>query len=222
MTGEAKVTIVVADDHPVVLSGLAMLLNRVPGNEVIAACADGASALQKIEELEPTIACLDISMPRLRGLDVLRIVRERGLKTRIVILTASTDEKELIEAAACGAWAVLHKESAADALVGCLETVAAGRRWTWVHQAGCAAKMSADLVRDTRISKAAFLTPREQEITQLVSEGLSNKDIARATHISEGTVKIHLYNIYQKLGISNRTSLASYAHQIRASSTTSR
>lgn len=216
MNGPSKATILVADDHPVVLSGLTMLLRQAPGCEIVAACADGASALQRIEELEPTIACLDIEMPRLTGLDVLKMVRKLGLQTRIVILTASADEAELADAAACGAWAVLHKDSAADALVECVAAVAVGRRWVSSHESNHLtmnrAARGSPSHRETTV-----LTMREQEITRLVAEGLSNKEIARTARISEGTVKIHLYNIYQKLGVSNRTSLASYAHQVRVS-----
>ncbi|WP_162560526.1 response regulator [Methylobacterium durans] len=214
MSGGGKTTVLVADDHPIVLSGLTMLLKQTPGCEVVASCADGASALRKIEEFEPMVACLDIQMPRLSGLDVLKMVRGRGLRTRIVFLTASLDETTSTEASASGAWAVLHKDCAADALIDCIGAVAIGRRWTSRHEPHCPLANRAE-PGPRPCTSAAILTPREQEITLLVAEGLSNKDIARTARISEGTVKIHLYNIYQKLGISNRTSLASYAHQVQ-------
>jgi len=199
--------VVLADDHPVVLGGLQALLASEPGVEIVAAVPDGASALAMIRAHEPHVAVLDITMPKLTGLEVLENLEQDGLATRSVFLTGSASDEQIAAAVEGGAWGILLKEHALDTLVQCLRAVAAGQRWLPEELIAPAVRRAAER-REKDVQLDRVLTAREREIAGLVAQALSNKHIARALAISEGTVKIHLNNIYGKLQIANRTSLA--------------
>jgi two-component system, NarL family, nitrate/nitrite response regulator NarL len=164
-----------------------------------------------IRDLSPDIALLDIFMPGLTGLDILAAATSEHLSTRIVFLTASAEDRELIIAAARGAYGVILKEAAPEVLVHCLRQVAAGRRLLPL------ASLESPHLQDLSTGNAStenvltVLTDRERQIMHLVSEGLSNKEVGRQLNISDGTIKVHLHHIYQKLAISNRTALAALA-----------
>jgi two-component system nitrate/nitrite response regulator NarL len=204
------VSIVVADDHPVVLGGLITLLNEDKTFRLAASCANGQEAIDAIRNLRPDLALLDINMPRLNGLQVLKILMAENLPTRVCFLAASLTDGEVVAATAEGAFGIILKETAPDTLITCLHAVAAGQKW-----------LPADLV-DGAIERlrehhaqiatvSDLLTPREIEIMLRVAEGLTNSEVGRRLNITEGTVKMHLHSIYQKVGVSNRTSLANFA-----------
>src|SRR3954447_10015623 len=207
------VRVVLADDHPIVLDGLQALLRSEPGVEVVAAAPDGAIALELIRTHEPSMAVLDITMPQLTGLEVLEALEADGLATRVVLLTGSATDEQIATAVERSAWGLLLKEHALDTLIQCLKTVAAGQRWLPEELVASAVRRAAER-RETVVQLRRVLTAREYEIAGLVAQGLSNKHIARLLKLSEGTVKIHLHNIYEKLGgvdriwSVNRTSLA--------------
>jgi len=202
------VKVVVADRHPVVVHGLMSVLGAESDFAVVASCYDGRKCLQAIRDLSPDIAVLDILMPGLAGLDILAATTSEHLPTRIVFLTASAEDRDLIIAAARGAYGVVLKEAAPNVLVHCLRQVAAGRRLLPVASTG-------SVVTENVLTA---LTERERQIMHLVSEGLSNKEAARQLNISDGTIKVHLHHIYQKLAISNRTALAALAFSHQESS----
>ena len=199
--------VVLADDHPIVLTGLRALLKPEPGVEIVAAAPDGATALAMIRAHEPDIAVLDVDMPQLTGLDVLEALEADGLLTRVVFLTGSASDEQIATAVERGAWGLLLKESAPDTLMECLEAVSSGQRWLPEALVAPAVRRATER-RGTDSQLARVLTAREYEIAGLVAEGLSNKHICRQLSISEGTVKVHLHNMYEKLQISNRTVLA--------------
>lgn len=199
MASPTNLRVIIADDHPVVLAGLVALLRQVSKIEILAACSAGRSALKEILELQPDVACLDIMMPDLTGTEIVEAAHRAGSTTQFVFLTGSATRDEFAAALKCGATAIFHKDSASDELIEWFE----GRQSE--HVAGDFDSKSDD------IGRTRTLTAREREIAILVARGLSNKLVARMANISEGTVKIHLYNIYQKLDISNRTELANYA-----------
>ena len=204
---EWPVRVVLADDHPILLRGLTALLQAEPGLEIIAAVLDGATALETIRTHEPDIAVLDINMPQLTGLGVLEAIEADGLSTRVVILTASASDEQIATAVERGAWGLLLKESAFGTLLECLETVSSGQRWLPQELVAPAVKRATEhRKKDVRLE--SVLTGREYEIARLIAQGLSNKHICRQLNISEGTVKVHLNNVYQKLGVPNRTALA--------------
>jgi two-component system, NarL family, nitrate/nitrite response regulator NarL len=202
-----RTSIVIADRHPVVLQGLKSVLGATSGFEVVASCSDGTSCMEAIRSLVPDIAILDISMPGLTCLEILAIANTENLPTRLVIFTASLEDHELVMSAATGAYGVIMKDAAPEILVQSLRQVAEGRKLLPLRGSDQVAS------RDKRNVAIAenVLTDRERQIIALVSEGLSNKEIARRLNIAGGTIKVHLHNVYQKLEISNRTVLAALA-----------
>jgi len=204
------ISLIIADDHPVVLQGLIALLGEHGGFELTASCSDGAECIRAIREFSPDLALVDMLMPGQNGLQVLEAVTADRLSTRIVFLAASPDDREIVAAVAGGAFGIMLKESAPDTLINCLQAVAAGHRWL-------PAELVDGALERTRIIRAQFanidgaLTQREREVMLLVADGLSNKDVGRRLSVSEGTVKVHLHSIYKKVAVNNRTALAKFA-----------
>ena len=209
-------TVVIADRHPVVLQGLRNVLGAQYDFKVIACFTDGTSCIEAIRSLVPDIAILDVSMPDLTGLEILAIANSENLSTRLVFFTASSADRELIIAAAAGAYGVILKDAAPEALVQSLRQVADGQRLLPPSSDRPVSSGQRNGAIAENVLKV--LTDREREIMRLVSEGLSNKTIARRLNISHGTIKVHLHHIYQKLEINNRTVLAALAlsHDDRA------
>jgi two-component system nitrate/nitrite response regulator NarL len=210
-------SVVIADCHPVVLQGLTSLLATENDFKVVACCSDGINCIEAIRGLLPDIAILDISMPGLSGLEILDIVNSEGLSTRLVFFTASVEDRELVLSAAAGAYGVLLKDAALDTMVQSLRQVADGQRLLPLPASDQVVPREQT---NTAIAENVLtvLTERERQIMRLVSEGLSNKEIGRRLNIADGTTKVHLHHIYQKLEISNRTVLAALAisHNDRA------
>jgi DNA-binding NarL/FixJ family response regulator len=202
--------LVLADDHPIVLDGLEQLFRLEPDFEVVARCRDGDETLRAVREERPDLLLLDIKMPGKDGLAVLQAIREEGLPTRVVLLTAALGEEQLVEAVRLGVRGVVLKETAPRILVKALREVQAGGQWL---EAGLVSRALRKLVhRETEVREAEkLLTPRELEIVRMAGSGLRNRDIAERLFITEGTVKIHFHNIYQKLRITGRLELALYA-----------
>jgi DNA-binding NarL/FixJ family response regulator len=177
--------------------------------EIVAECLDGVTALQTIEDEKPELAILDIAMPGLSGVDVLTAIEERRLSTRIIILTATASDSQIVEAVSLGAYGLMLKDAAADTLLACMRAVSMGNRWLPAEIVEPAIKR--ELRRRGTIEPNKHpLTPREREIVHLVAEGRSNKEIGLQLGVTEGTVKMHLHNIYQKLSVNNRTALAAF------------
>jgi two-component system, NarL family, nitrate/nitrite response regulator NarL len=203
-------SVVIADRHPVVLQGLTKLLGAQSGFKVVACCSDGTNCIEAIRSLVPDIAILDISMPGLSGLEILAIANSESLRTRLVLFAASVEEHELVMSAAAGGYGVILKDVAPEILVQSLRQVAAGQRLLPGLSSDQAVPREQGNVA-IRENVLAVLTDRERQIMRLVSEGLSNKAIGRRLNIADGTIKVHLHNIYQKLEINNRTVLAALA-----------
>src|SRR5262249_25019582 len=205
-----SISIVVADDHPVVLHGVADVLRSDSDMNVVAICRDGATALEAIRKYSPNVAVLDIVMPGLSGLDVLATIAADGLATKVVFLAATVTDEQVARAVAGGVRGIVLKEEALTALVQCIRAVAEGRQWLPVARVNAALERESKR-RSTSQRLTQLLTIRERQIVLLIADGLSNKEIGRRLELSEGTVKIHLHNIYQKLQVNNRTSLATLA-----------
>jgi two-component system nitrate/nitrite response regulator NarL len=207
----ASIKVVVADDHPVVLHGLVNLLRSEGGFEVVAACEDGAVALEAIRKRNPDVALLDLKLPRMTGLEILRLLAGEKLGARVVILTAFAEDRDVLAAVSHGVNGILMKESAPDVLIKCLHRVAAGDRW-----------IPRELVSralDRRIEAESIvnlLTVREREVILRIVEGLSNKQLALRLGLTEGTVKIHLHNIYAKTGVNSRAALLQLIQRLGA------
>jgi two-component system nitrate/nitrite response regulator NarL len=205
-----QISVVVADDHPVVLRGITEILRAQPDISVVAACSCGRDATAAIQQFAPDVAVLDIVMPDLNGFDVLSSIKRQGFKTRVVILTAVATEDRVLAAMTRGAKGLLFKDAAPDDLVDCVREVAKGKLWFPNDPVGAPREHETGRHADSKYS-IGELTPRERQITLLVSEGLTDKLVAEQLNLAEGTVKSHLHHIYRKLGIPNRTALSALA-----------
>jgi two-component system nitrate/nitrite response regulator NarL len=206
------IRIVLADDHRIVLEGLAQLLSLEPDFDVLQRCIDGTEALEVVERVQPDVLVADVKMPGLTGMEVLERLREEGSATRVVLLTAHMTDAQVVDAVRLNVGGIVLKEAASRTLVQCVRTVAEGGRWldpATVHGA-----LEAMQRREAGIATASkTLTKRELEIVRMVATGLRNKQIGDKLAISEGTVKMHLHSIYEKLGISGRVELSNYARE---------
>jgi DNA-binding NarL/FixJ family response regulator len=204
------ISLVLADDHPIVLDGLENLFRQEADFTVVGRCVNGEEALRAVREYRPDVLILDIRMFRMDGLAVLREMKKEGLSTRVVLLTVALDEDQVVEAIRLGVSGMVLKEMAPRLLVQCVRKVHAGEQWLERQSFGRA--MERMLRREAGAREiAGILTPREIEIVRMAATGLRNKQIAEKLFISEGTAKIHLHNIYEKLGLSDRLELARYA-----------
>lgn len=201
------ITVVIADSHPVVLRGLTSVLEARSGFKIVACCSDGRNCIEAIWSLMPDIAILDVSLPGLTGLEILAIANSESLSTRLVFFTASAEDRELVRSAAAGACSVILKDVALEILVQYLRRVADGRRLLPLPPSDKAVPLARGNIAIAE-NVPPVMTDRERQIMSLVSEGLSNKEIGRRLNIADGTIKVHLHHIYQKLEISNRTLLA--------------
>ena len=202
--------LVLADDHPLVLDGLERLFQQEADFTIVARCRDGHEALQAVRAHRPDVLVLDLKMPGRDGLSVLRAIGDEGLSTETVILTAAVDDDQLVEAVGLGVRGVVLKEAAPRSLVAAIREVRAGRSYL---QTPAVSRALQKLVRreiDIR-SARNVLTPRELEIVGLAAGGARNREIGERLSITEGTVKIHLHNIYEKLSIDSRVALALWA-----------
>lgn len=206
------IALVLADDHPIILDGLEQLFRLEADFQVVARCRDGEETLQALRAHRPDVLVLDIRMPRRDGLEVLRALREEGLPAKVVLLTAALDEEQLIEALHLGVGGVVLKEMAPQLLIEAIREVHAGGRW--FDRSSVSRTLDQMLRREAGNREAArLLTARELEIARMVALGLRNRAIAEKLFISEGTVKIHLHNIFQKVGVQGRFELAVYAQR---------
>ena len=207
------VRILIADDHHIFRAGLKRLLEGEPGFTVVGEAADGDEAVRLVQQLLPDILLLDLAMPRMSGLEVLRELGGGGTRVRTILLTAAIDRTEVVAALQLGASGVVLKESATELLFKSIRSVMAGECWVGRDSV-------TDLVRALRESRPAGpegarstfgLTPREREILSSVVAGYTNREIAQKFSLSEDTVKHHLSNIFDKVGASNRVELTLFA-----------
>ena len=206
------IRLVLADDHPIVLQGLEQLFARQGDFEVVDSCPDADSAMAAVRSLRPDVLVLDLRMPGIGGLDVLRRIGAEGLACRTVLLTAAIRDDEVVEAVRLGVMGLVLKESSPDTLVDCVRRVHRGESWIEKDTVTRAFRSVLDREAAGREMSEA-LTSREIEIVKMVARGLRNKAIAEGLSISEGTVKVHLHNIYEKLGVDGRLELVLCAQE---------
>jgi DNA-binding NarL/FixJ family response regulator len=209
---DVPIRVVIVDDHPIVLQGLQALFERQADIDVGAACSDGSAALDAVRVLHPDVLVMDLKMPGRNGLDLLRTVAAEQPGCRCVLLTATISHEDVCEAIKLGARGVVLKDSPPDSLVTCIRRVYAGDQWIDQDTATRAFRSVLDRESAEHLIAEA-LTPRELEIVRMVAQGLRNKAIAERLGISEGTVKVHLHNIYDKLGVDGRMELLLSAQQ---------
>ena len=209
---DAGIRVALADDHPIVLDGLEQLFRLEPDINVVARCRNADEALRAVRTASPDVLVLDLLMPGGGGLDLLRAMGDKDRRTRIILLTAVIDDDQLLEAIRLGAQGVVLKDMAPQLLVEAIREVHAGGQWLEQGLGGRALRRL--LSREKRASEAArLLSSREREIVRLVAAGLRNRAIADRLSISEGTVKVHMHNIYEKLDVNGRVELTNYARE---------
>jgi RNA polymerase sigma factor (sigma-70 family) len=202
--------LVIADRHPIVLQGLTSVFAAHRDFEIVASCRNGASCVEAIRNLAPDVVLLEDSLPDMTGSEILAIANAENISTRLVFFTASIEHSDLAAAVAAGVCSAISKDASLETLLQSLRLVADGGkllREPSPDLAPAGKEVDGDIVENV----LAVLTDREREIMRLVSEGLSNKAVARQLNISQGTIKVHLHHIYQKLEINNRTVLATLA-----------
>jgi DNA-binding NarL/FixJ family response regulator len=210
------VRILLADDHPIFRDGLRRLLEAEPDLKVIGEACDGSEAVKMARQLKPDILLLDLAMPRMPGLEALREMSSgpASSSVRVILLTAAAEKKQIVEALQLGARGVVLKDSATQLLLKSIHTVMAGEYWVGRESVSNLVQYLRNLVQSSgeeAKQKKFGLTPRELEIVSAVVAGYSNKEIAEYFKISEDTVKHHLSNIFDKLGVSTRLELALFA-----------
>lgn len=203
------IRVVIADAHPLVLRGLESVLGSEPDFQLMAQCTDGEEALEAVRAHKPDILVLDLQMPSKNGLEVLKELKADKLPTRAVLLVEELDDEELLEATRQGVAGVVLKEMAPRLLLQCLRKVHAGK--PWIERKSAARAFETLLRREASTRELArLLTPREIEISKMVTRGLRNKTIAEQLFVSEGTVKTHLHSIFEKLAVRSRAELTAY------------
>jgi DNA-binding NarL/FixJ family response regulator len=205
---QPEIGILIADDHSIFRDGLRRLLEAEPGFCVVGEATNGEETLELTRDLEPDVLLLDVSMPRLSGLEVLRRLPKES-STRALLLTAHIEKPEVVEALILGAQGVVPKQSASEMLFKSIRAIINGEFWI-------SRDMVSELVGTLRGPlgngpKSLGLTRRELEVIEAVVGGRVNKDIAQTFNISEYTVKHHLTRIFDKLGVTNRVELAMFA-----------
>lgn len=207
-----SIRLVLADSHPLMLKGMEQLFSTEPDFAVLAYCSNGEQAVRAVRRHRPDILTLDLKMPVKDGLEVLRELRSEQFPVRAVLLTAALDKSEALDAIRLGVRGIVLKEMAPELLIQCLRKVHAGEEWLEKRSVGL---VMDKLLRDEarKQEAAGLLTPREMELVRQVACGFSNREIAGRLHISEGTVKVHLHRIYEKLAVKSRVGLTLYAQE---------
>ncbi len=190
----SRLSVLVADDHPVVREGLVSLLSREPDMYIVAQACNGREAIDKFVAHQPDVALLDLRMPLMNGIDAVMSICEKHPAARIIIITSYQNEEDVYRALRAGALGFILKDSTPEELASCIRSVA--RRETWIPP-----QVGAMLAR--RVANRE-LTQRETDVLRLVAEGKSNKEIGVAFDISEATVKVHITHLLNKLGVSGR------------------
>ncbi len=203
-------TVIIADDHELVRSGLRSLLEAEGTFLVVADVADGLAAAQAVDKHKPALLILDLNMPRMHGLEVLKHVRTSSPHTRVIVLSMHNDEPYVIEALRAGAAAYLLKGSESQEIVRALKEVLAGRRYLSAPLSEWAINALTTRVADTSDPLAA-LSPREREVMQLAAEGYGNPEIAGKLFISPRTAETHRTNLMRKLGLQSQTDLVRFS-----------
>jgi DNA-binding NarL/FixJ family response regulator len=214
----STIRVFIADAHPVVLEGLRAVLKQHPGIEVVGDASDGAEAVDRIVHLDPDVVILDAKLPRVDGLTALRTVQSRAPRSKVILFATSADKDDFVEAMKAGCCGILLKEASTALIERSIQKVYQGEIWldsnttaAVIRQFASPADVPIPQLNGKPARERAQLSQREREIIILIAQGYKNKEIAEKMFITEQTVKNHLHNIFDKLGVSDRLELALYA-----------
>jgi DNA-binding NarL/FixJ family response regulator len=215
-TEERVIRVVLADDHPIVRDGLRKLLSLEDDIQVVGEASDGHEVVRVVQETHPDIVVLDLRMPNLDGIGALQALQSLEAKPKVIVLTASEDKNEFVQAMKLGCSGIVLKQTAPELIVKSVRKVFAGEIWLDSHTTAAVMRQFAhptDVMgsQPARGRERSPLSQREREIVTLVAQGYKNREMAEKMFISEQTVKNHLHNIFDKLGVSDRLELALYA-----------
>jgi DNA-binding NarL/FixJ family response regulator len=210
MSSIGRTRVLVADRQPVFLRGLLSVLHDEDSIDVVASCCHGIACIRAIRELSPDVALVDIALPGLSGLEILTTATSERLQTRVLLLSSSLDAWELAALTTRDGHGVIPKDASPESLVRALKQGArcCQRRRLTLRRRRPDREIAHSAPTRTGEHSLASLTERERQIVSLVSEGLSNKEVGSRLDLCDGTIKVHLHKIYQKLAIHNRTALA--------------
>jgi two-component system nitrate/nitrite response regulator NarL len=217
MTPNPRIRIVIGDHHPLVLRGVVDLLKGEKDFEIVATCTGGLDCVKAIREFAPDLALIEMDLPGLHGSQIVAAVTAENLSTRTVIFAVSADDVAIVATTAAGVYGIVLKDAEPDVLLHCLREAAAGRKSVPPELAE-AARDKAQTASSRSGHFGKVLTHREQTVLLLAAHGMSNKEIARRLHLAEGTVKVHLHNIFEKLGVTKRSALAGLVNSRRGDS----
>jgi two-component system nitrate/nitrite response regulator NarP len=202
--------VLLADDHPMIRTALEVLL-RNSEYEIVGTAVTGQSALGEVERLQPDILLLDLQMPGGSGMEVLRRTRAKKRPLKIILLTAAIDDGSLLEAKSLKVQGIVLKNSDPAYLLDCLDSVRHGRNWIDPELSERAKQLA-----KSRKQGGTTLAPRERQLIGFVRKGLRNREIAEQLGVTEGTIKVYLHGVFEKLGVSSRTELAIRADEFLA------
>jgi DNA-binding NarL/FixJ family response regulator len=217
-SAQSMIRVVLADDHPIVRDGLRKLLTLEDDIEVVGEASDGREVVHVVQETQPDVVILDLRMPHMDGLAALQALQQIEKKARVIVLTASEDKNEFVQAMKLGCSGIVLKQTAPELIVKSIRKVYAGEIWLDSHTTAAVMRQFAspsDVMTGgcgtAKGRERSPLSQREREIVSLVAQGYKNREMAEKMFISEQTVKNHLHNIFDKLGVSDRLELALYA-----------
>lgn len=215
-----EIRIVIADDHPIIRDGLRQLFEQTEDIKIVGEAADGREAIDQINAHSPDLLLLDLKMPGMDGLSVLQALHTAGKKIKVIVFTASEDKNEYVQAMKLGCSGIVLKQTDPSLIAKSIRKVSGGEIWLDSHTTAAVMRQFASndgpVIGATPSPGAKArernpLSQREREIVALVAQGYKNKEMAEKMFISEQTVKNHLHNIFDKLGVSDRLELALYA-----------
>ncbi len=209
----ARQRILIVDDHEVVRLGLRSLLDRHPDFEVVAEAASGREALEKVEAYQPDVVVLDIRLPGMSGVEVCQYITDHFPNVKVIMLTSYAEDEMLFAAIRAGAAGYVLKQIGGDDLIRAIEAVGRGEALLDPSLTQRVFEEVRKAQREEEASAFAELTHQEMQVLQLVSEGKTNREIAEALYLGEGTVRNYVSNILGKLGVANRAEAAAYAVQ---------
>ena len=215
----APIRVLIADGHPIVLEGLRSVLGHQPTLQVVGEASDGMEAIEKTVSLDPDVVLMDLKLPRVDGLTVLRSIQARAGRSKVILFSSSENKEEFVEAMKLGCSGIVSKDSSITLIEKSIQKVFAGEIWldsnttaAVIRQFASPSDFPAVHAGNGKTTRErAQLSQREREIIILIAQGYKNKEIAEKMFITEQTVKNHLHNVFDKLGVSDRLELALYA-----------